>query len=218
MCDFEEGGQAIVRGSFKIVVAGWVFVAGLAAGLEVRAAQAAVELAQAVQTLPTPLEPQRRGGEVSANDRERARRECARVAQRRGFSVEGTTPARAEGDRRVRLRMDLRQRGERWVGDCFFDARERRAELDARRVERDRRRDREAEAGRGRGGSVSASRVRDACIREATANARTQLVAAGRVERRSGNSAVMAMTLNVEGNERRVRCFYDGATGAVTIR
>lgn len=156
-----------------------------------------------------------RAGENRLGDRERerARRECIRVAERRGFEVRGTTPPRAVADDKVRLRMDLRRRGERWLGTCTFDTRDRQAELDARRVENARpgRPDRPV-------GSPSAQRVRDACIREVTQNARTQLVAVGRVERRSSGSSVLPMTINVEGNERRVRCFYDNATGTVTIR
>lgn len=154
-------------------------------------------------------------------DRERARRECARAAERRDFEVRGSTPARELEDRRLRLRMDLARRGERWLGTCTFDARARRAELETSRVSSGRPgggRPGGGGAAAGGGSSASAREVRDACIREVSQNARTQLVATGRVERRSGGSSVMPMTINVEGNERRVRCFHDARSGAVTIR
>jgi hypothetical protein len=163
---------------------------------------------------PPALGQERRGADrLSDRDRERARLACREEARRQDFSVRGSSPARELDGRRLRLRMDLARGDHRWIGTCTYDVRARRTELDARRVRvgRPDRPDRP-------GGSASNQRVRDACIREVTQNARTQLVAAGRVERRSGGASVVPMTINVEGNERRVRCFYDNATGAVTIR
>jgi|DewCreStandDraft_4_1066084.scaffolds.fasta_scaffold00025_51 hypothetical protein len=151
---------------------------------------------------------------IGDRDRERARLACRHEARRQNFAIRGVTPPREVDDGRLRLRMDLARGDRRWLGTCTYDAERRAAELEARRVE--------SERSGGRPGrtasSASAGRVRDACIREVTQNARTQLVAAGRVERRSGGASVMPMTINVEGTERRVRCFYDDATGAVTIR
>lgn len=194
---------------------GLVLLGLLAVTTRPEASLAAAEqrLAQAARTLPAAP----RGGD-DVRDRERARRECARVAERRGFEVRGSTPPRADGEHRLRLRMDLRRRGEHWLGTCTFDRRERRAELDASRTGGGRPGAGEGGAAPGRGPSASAGRVRDACIREVSQNARTQLVSTGRIERRSGGATVMPMTINVEGSERRVRCFYDNATGAVTIR
>ncbi len=208
-----QGVGGTVRTGSTILLAGLVIVA--VAGTP-PASAGAVRLAQAGSGLERL--PGRPPHAASVRDRERARRECIRIAERRGFTVEGTTPARAMDEHQVRLRMDLRRRDERWLADCTFDTRQRRAEFEARRVERDRRRDRDHETDRRRGGPVSDGRVRDACIAEVTKDARTQLVAAGRVERRSSGASVMPMTIRVEGTERRVRCFFDHATGAVTIR
>jgi hypothetical protein len=165
------------------------------------------------------LELAQRGGEVRASDRdrERARLACRDEARRQNFTVRGSTPARELDDRHIRLRMELTRGDRRWLGTCTYDARARRAELEARRVESGRPDRPGGRPGRP-GGSASTEKVRDACIREVTRNARTQLVAAGRVERRSSGASVMPMTINVEGMERRVRCFYDNATGAGTIR
>lgn len=160
---------------------------------------------------PPSLAAERRAeARLGDRDRERARLACRDEARRQDFAVRGSSPARELDDRRLRLRMDLARGDRRWIGTCIYDIRSRRAELDARRVEAGRP-DRPV-------GSASTRRVRDACIREVTRDARTQLVAAGRVERRSSGASVMPMTINVEGNERRVRCYYDNATGAVTIR
>ncbi|MCX8101504.1 MAG: hypothetical protein N3D77_09750 [Geminicoccaceae bacterium] len=174
----------------------------------------------AAQLLPLP-ERNRGDTRIGDRDRERARLACRREAQRQNFAVQGVTPPREVDGGRLRLRMDLERRDRRWLGTCTYDTRRRSAELEARRVDQDRpqRPGRPDEDRPGRpGGSASAGQVRDACIREVTQNARTQLVAAGKVERRSSGASVMPMTINVEGNERRVRCFYDNATGAVTIR
>ncbi|MCS6781373.1 MAG: hypothetical protein NZ555_16915 [Geminicoccaceae bacterium] len=177
---------------------------------------------QRIEAQAIPL-PERITGDsrISDRDRERARLACRREAQRQNFAVQGVTPPREVDGGRLRLRMDLERRDRRWLGTCTYDTRRRSAELEARRVDQDRpqRPGRPDEDRPGRpGGSASAGQVRDACIREVTQNARTQLVAAGKVERRSGGASVMPMTIRVEGTERRVRCFYDNATGAVTIR
>jgi hypothetical protein len=126
------------------------------------------------------------------------------------------TPARELDGRRLRMRMDLERGDRRWLGTCTYDIRARRAELEASRVESGRP-DRPGRPARP-AAAASARNARDACVREVTQNARTQLVAVGRPERRSGGTTVVPMTINVEGTERRVRCFYDNATGAVTIR
>lgn len=178
--------------------------------------------AQAI-TLPERLDPPGRitgDARITDRDRERARLACRREAQRQNYRVGGVTPPREVGGGRLRLRMDLERRDRRWLGTCTYDAKRRVADLETRQVESGR----PGRPGQGGdrpgrpGSSASAKQVRDACIREVTQNARTQLVAAGRVERRSGGASVMPMTINVEGMERRVRCFYDNATGAVTIR
>lgn len=187
--------------------------------------------AQAI-TLPERLDPPGRitgDARISDRDRERARLACRREAQRQNFSVRGVTPPREMDGGRLRLRMDLERRDRRWLGTCTYDAKRRVADLETRQVESGRpgRPGQGGGAAPGRGPTASAKQVRDTCIREVTRNARTQLVAAGRVERRSGGASVMPMTIgasvmpmtiNVEGMERRVRCFYDNATGAVTIR
>jgi hypothetical protein len=159
-----------------------------------------------------------RGGEVRIGDRERerARLACREEARRQDFSVRGVTPARELDGRRLRMRMDLERGDRRWLGTCTYDIRARRAELEASRVESGRP-DRPGRPARP-AAAASARNARDACVREVTQNARTQLVAVGRPERRSGGTTVVPMTINVEGTERRVRCFYDNATGAVTIR
>jgi hypothetical protein len=162
---------------------------------------------------PAPAQERRGVDRLSDRDRERARLACREEARRQDFAVRGSSPARELDGRRLRLRMDLARGDRRWIGTCTYDVRARRAELEARRVQGGR-----PDRPERPGGSASREQVRDACIREVTQNARTQLVAVGRVERRSGGASVVPMTINVEGNERRVRCFYDNATGAVTIR
>lgn len=171
---------------------------------------AAALLCGALLAASPPSQAAERRAEARLGDRDRARLACRDAARRQDWAVRGTSPARELDDRRLRIRMNLTRGNRRWIATCTYDIRSRRAELDARRVETGR-------SGRP-AGSPSAQRVRDACIRAVTQNARTQLVAAGRVERRSSGASVMPMTINVEGNERRVRCFYDNATGAVTVR
>jgi|GEM_PF-3702215 len=159
-----------------------------------------------------------RGGEVRIGDRdrERARLACREEARRQDFVVRGSTPAREFGAHRLRLRMDLVRGDRRWIGTCSYDVRARRAELEAHRVEKSRP-DRPARPDR-LAAAAPARNARGACVREVMQTARTQLVAVGRPERRSSGVTVVPLTINVEGAERRVRCFYDDATGAVTIR
>lgn len=150
---------------------------------------------------------------VGDRERERARRECIRMAERRGFEVRGTTPPRVVADDKVSLRIDLRRRGGRWLGTCIFDTRDRQAELDTSRVAGGR-----PGQGSGSGGYASSQQVRDKCVQEVSGNARTQLVSTGRIERRGDGVSVMDMVINVEGQERRVKCFFDHRTRAANIR
>jgi hypothetical protein len=164
------------------------------------------------------LQAAERGGEVRIGDRgrERARLACREEARRQGFVVRSSSPAREFGGRRLQLRTDLVRGDRRWIGTCSYDVHARRAELEAHRVEKSRP-DRPARPDR-LAAAAPARDARGACVREVMQNARTQLVAVGRHERRSSGVTVVPLTINVEGNERRVRCFYDNATGAVTIR
>ncbi|MCL6608999.1 MAG: hypothetical protein K6T74_13010 [Geminicoccaceae bacterium] len=141
---------------------------------------------------PAPAQERSGAERISDRDRERARLACRDEARRQDFSIRGSSPARELDGRRLQLRMDLARGDRRWIGTCTYDLRARRAELDARRVESGR-----ADRSDRPGGSASREQVRDACIREVTKDARTQLVAVGRVERRSGGASVVPMTINV---------------------
>lgn len=58
----------------------------------------------------------------------------------------------------------------------------------------------------------------DACIREATRNARTQLVSAGPVEHTHPDVTLVRLQLLVEGGlPRRCRCYFDHRTKVVNL-
>ncbi len=158
------------------------------------------------------------GGErIAGRDRERAREACRQEARRRDFSVRETGAVRDAGQDRLRIRMELERRGDRWIGQCTYDLRDRRAELDVRRLDRsaDRKQAREQSRERGRAADSRAN-VRDACARAAVPDSRYQILTMGRV-RREGSVSFLPMTLLVESSQIDVRCVFDHRTGIATI-
>lgn len=158
-----------------------------------------------------PDDANRRTRSVSGAERERARDACRAEARRRDYQVVETGQVRGSGDR-LSMSLQLRRGDRRYAGECSYDLRQQDAALRVR------------ESGGGRPGQGSGSgyasseQVRDKCVQEVSGNARTQLVSTGRIERRGDGVSAMDMMINVEGQERRVKCFFDNRTRAANIR
>jgi hypothetical protein len=155
-----------------------------------------------------------KASKASGADRERARDACRAEARERDYQVVETGQVQGSGDR-LSLSMQLRRDDRRYAGECSYDVRGRNASLRVRQTGGS------GGSGQGSGGGgryASSDQVRDKCVQEVSGNARTQLVSTGKIERRGDGVSAMDMVINVEGQERRVKCYFDNRTRAANIR